>query len=45
MCPVFSVAEDLGEYRSNNQHLLRDYPEFAKWLDDEYFPIAGGWQY
>jgi hypothetical protein len=31
-------------YQSANPELLRD-PEFAAWLETDYVPIAGGWQY
>lgn len=34
----------LERYKSKNPHLLDD-PEFANWLEEEYVPIAGGWQY
>jgi hypothetical protein len=25
--------------------MTKSEPEFAKWLEEEYIPIAGGWQY
>jgi hypothetical protein len=38
-------AEWLAAYRSANADRLRDEPGFANWLETEYVPIAGGWQY
>lgn len=33
------------EYREANQALLDRDPEFRRWLEEDYVPIAGGWQY
>lgn len=38
-------VEFLREYRQANRDLLAHDPEFAAWLDTEYRPIEGGWQY
>jgi hypothetical protein len=35
----------LTAYKAANEDRLRTEPEFAAWLEDEYVPIAGGWQY
>jgi hypothetical protein len=35
----------LFAFRQKNAALLNEHPEFAKWLDEEYLPLAGGWQY
>lgn len=35
----------LNDYRVHNANLLSTNAEFAAWLDNEYVPIAGGWQY
>jgi hypothetical protein len=35
----------LEAYRGSQQELLRGDPEFARWLDEEYVPVAGGWMY
>lgn len=41
-----SVDESwLAAYRAANAELLKSEPEFARWLADDYVPIAGGWQY
>jgi hypothetical protein len=36
-CSTFS-ADDYREF-------LGDDPEFRRWLEEEYVPIFGGWQY
>lgn len=35
----------LAEYKASKAQLLNANPEFAAWLETEYVPIAGGWQY
>ncbi len=35
------IAAQLGQLTEQ----IRQDPEFAKWLIEEYTPIAGGWQY
>lgn len=35
----------LAAYKLTNAERLNSEPEFAAWLDGEYVPIAGGWQY
>lgn len=38
-------SEFVDRYREQNKLLLQQHPEFATWLDTEYVPLAGGWQY
>jgi hypothetical protein len=46
-----ATAERLGfeqwleTYQTSQRELLRNDPEFARWLDEEYVPVAGGWMY
>ena len=35
----------LAEYKQANCELLQNNREFARWLEEEYVPLAGGWQY
>jgi len=35
----------LEDYKNSNAALLDSNPEFRRWLDEEYVPIGGGWQY
>ena len=35
----------LETYRRENSDLLREDPEFDRWLRESYVPIAGAWQY
>jgi hypothetical protein len=35
----------LDNYKNDNIALLDAEPEFRRWLDKEYAPIGGGWQY
>ena len=35
----------LDSYKHEHEDLLRDNSEFARWLEEEYVPLAGGWQY
>lgn len=39
-----SLDNWLDGYRAAHPERLRD-PGFAAWLETEYVPIAGGWQY
>lgn len=48
MCARFShapAASWLVEYKEANRELIANDPEFARWLEEDYVPIAGGWQY
>lgn len=40
-----ACSDFLPAYRQANRDLLDAEPEFAAWLETEYRPIAGGWQY
>ncbi len=40
-----AVKEALSEYRSLHADLFTSDPEFARWFQDRYTPIAGGWMY
>lgn len=40
-----SIAEWIADYKARHAALLRENPDFARWLDENYIPIAGGWQY
>jgi hypothetical protein len=35
----------LMAYKADHSEHLRSDPTFAQWLETEYVPIAGGWQY
>jgi|HubBroStandDraft_6_1064221.scaffolds.fasta_scaffold398985_2 hypothetical protein len=35
----------LSEYKRENEAALAADPEFAAWLEHEYVPLVGGWQY
>ena len=35
----------LATYKTNNAERLKSVPDFAVWLETQYIPIAGGWQY
>jgi hypothetical protein len=35
----------LTVYKAENKDHLDSEPEFAAWLESQYVPIAGGWQY
>lgn len=35
----------LTAYKKDHAERLRGDPAFARWLETEYVPIAGGWQY
>jgi len=40
-----SLATWLAQYSKAHAGLLQSDREFALWLDRDYIPIAGGWQY
>jgi hypothetical protein len=40
-----AVNRWLVRYKEANHNLLLSNPEFSRWLDEEYVPIAGGWMY
>jgi hypothetical protein len=39
------TAKWLSEYKAANRERLRQLPDFANWLESDYVPIVGGWQY
>jgi hypothetical protein len=47
MSPLASadLQQWLDEYAATNAALLDADPEFRRWLDEEYVPIGGAWQY
>jgi hypothetical protein len=40
--PIQRMVDD---YKIANRNLLAENPEFHEWLEKEYVPITGGWQY
>jgi hypothetical protein len=46
-----AAAERLGfeqwleTYQGSQRELLHSDPEFERWLDEEYVPVAGAWMY
>jgi len=45
MSSIRMLNEMLREYKASHRQLLEENAEFARWLRDEYMPIAGGWMY
>lgn len=47
MAPFSSpeVQQWLDDYARTHAALLEDDPEFRSWLEEEYVPIGGAWQY
>ena len=43
--PSNRPTEWIADYRETNAQLISADPAFAAWLETEYIPIAGGWQY
>jgi hypothetical protein len=35
----------IEQYKLTHSELLADNLDFREWLENEYVPIAGGWQY
>ena len=40
-----SLSRWLTTYKIDHREILQEDPEFARWLDEDYVPIAGGWAY
>lgn len=40
-----SLRRLLEAYKEDNADVLERDPEFARWLEEDYAPIAGGWHY
>jgi hypothetical protein len=47
MCrfPSPEIHRWIEDYKAANAALLGAEPGFRRWLDEEYAPIGGGWQY
>jgi hypothetical protein len=43
--PEMPLDQWLATYKAEHGPLLEQNPEFARWLEDSYVPIAGGWQF
>ena len=43
--PADDRSDWLAMYKAANENLVRADPGFAEWLESDYVPIAGGWQY
>jgi hypothetical protein len=41
----FKDGDWLAVYKAANADRLKSAPDFAAWLESDYVPIAGGWQY
>ncbi len=39
------IQRMVDDYKLTHSQLLADNPDFREWLENEYVPIAGGWQY
>jgi len=39
------LGEWLDSYRESEQELVHGDPDFARWFEEEYVPVAGGWMY
>ena len=39
------ISSWLSDYKAAHGALLVSDPEFAKWLEEDYRPLAGGWLY
>lgn len=39
------VADLIAAYKQAATDVIASDPEFARWLDEEYAPLAGGWHY
>lgn len=39
------VSHEIIAFKQLNHELINSDPNFAKWLVEEYRPIAGEWQY
>lgn len=40
-----NLDDRLAAYKREHRALLQEDGEFARWLEEEYVPLAGGWQY
>jgi hypothetical protein len=42
---TIEIQRWVEDYKDENTALLDADPEFRRWLEEEYIPIGGGWQY
>jgi len=40
-----TLRQLLAAYKEEHRDELSRDPEFARWLEEDYTPIAGGWHY
>lgn len=40
-----SFSHWLETYKEENWALIEANPDFARWLEEAYVPLAGGWHY
>jgi hypothetical protein len=40
-----ALGEWLAHYLDANRGMIADDRDFARWLEEEYVPLAGGWHY
>jgi hypothetical protein len=43
--PSLETHQWLQNYKTSNAQLLDVNPDFRQWLEEEYVPIRGAWQY
>jgi hypothetical protein len=43
--PSVDVRAWMQDYKESHRQLLDADAEFERWLDNEYVPIGGAWQY
>jgi hypothetical protein len=39
------LVQWLDRYKASRHELIAANPDFSRWLEEEYLPIAGGWMY
>lgn len=44
-CTSIEIDRWVEDYKDANADFLDADPEFHRWLDEEFVPIGGGWQY
>ena len=42
---LVAIQAWIDDYKSANSALLDGDPEFSRWLDEDYIPMGGAWQY
>lgn len=43
--PFDQTTQRISNYIATSAERISSDPDFAAWLEKEYVPIAGGWQY